>query len=441
MKTLTAWGMVNVKKDPWGPFGRGWRNNRITMHVTTPQRYPVIAHPVAWSVGTNGPVTAEAVYAKMATEADFEKFRGQLKGKFVMTEAMREVEPQMAAPGRRYTDAELAERAEQPVPVADQDDARGQRGRQRRFRRALLEFLVKEGAAGVIQPSPWNNGLVRIGGTDREKERPNLPQVVIAIEHYGRIYRTLDKKMPVTIELDVQNEFFEQDLNTYNILAEIPGTDKADEVVMLGAHFDSWHPGTGATDNAAGSSVMLEALRILKASGLKMRRTVRLGLWTGEEQGLLGSRAYVKANFADPADMKLKPAHAKLCGYFNIDNGTGKIRGIYLQRNEAIRPVFEAWMEPFRNLGMSTISPRDTSGTDHLAFDAVGLPGFQFIQDPMEYGTKSHHTNMDTYERIQEADMKQIAVIVASFVYHAANRDALLPREPLPPPTPPRRDE
>lgn len=441
IKTLTEWGMANVKKEPWGPFGRGWRNNRISMHVVSPQRYPVIAFPVAWSVGTSGPVTAEAVLARITTEADFEKFRGQLKGKFVLTDPMREVPPQMEAPGRRYTEQELAERAEQPVPTAS-DRPAGRFAGQRGFRRRLLEFLVQEGAAGLIQPSPWNNGLVRIGGTERDPKAPNLPMVVIAIEHYGRIYRTLEKKMAVSIELDIQNEFFEQDLNSYNILAEIPGTDKAGEVVMLGAHFDSWHPGTGATDNAAGSAVMMEALRILKASGLRLRRTVRLALWTGEEQGLLGSREYVKANFADPADMKLKPGHAKLSGYFNIDNGTGRIRGIYLQRNEAIRPVFEAWMEPFRNLGMTTISPRDTGGTDHLAFDAVGLPGFQFIQDPMEYSTKTHHTNMDTYERIQEADMKQMAVIVASFVYHAANREGLLPREPLPPPTPqPRREE
>ena len=442
MKTLTVWGMANVKKEPWGPFGRGWENRRITMHVISPQRYPVTAYPLAWSVGTNGPLTGEAALAPMSAEADFEKYRGALKGKFVLHEAMRAVPPQMEAPGRRYSDAELAERAEQPVPTAADEPSERDRFRGRRaFRRKLIEFLVQEGAAGVIEGSPWNSGLVRVGGTERDAKAPNLPQVMIAIEHYGRIARTLEKKMAVTIELDVQNQFFADDLNSFNITAEIPGTDKAEEVVMLGAHFDSWHAGTGATDNAAGSAVMLEALRILKASGLKMRRTVRLGLWTGEEQGLLGSEAYVKDNFADPADMKVKPGHGKLSGYFNVDNGTGKIRGVYLQGNEAIRPVFEAWMEPFGNLGMSTLSPRDTGGTDHLSFDAVGLPGFQFIQDPMEYGTKSHHTQMDTYERIQEADMKQIAVIVASFVYHAANREQMLPREPLPPPRPARPEE
>ncbi|MGH9796306.1 MAG: M20/M25/M40 family metallo-hydrolase [Candidatus Acidiferrales bacterium] len=450
MKSLTAWGLTNVKKEAWGPFGRGWANHRITMHVTSPQRWPVISYPLAWSPGTKGPVTGEAVIAEMDAEADFEKWRGKLKGKFVLLRAMREVPPQMEAPGRRYTAEDLDERAEFPIPTDDGPGDPARFGRRRQFQRQLSEFLVKEGVAGVIDPSSWNSGLVRVGGVDRDEKAPSPVRVMVAIEHYGRIIRTLEKKMPVTIELDVQNQFYEQDLNSYNIVADIPGNDQADEVVMLGAHFDSWHSGTGATDNAAGSSVMLEAVRILKASGVKLRRTVRLALWTGEEQGLLGSRAYAEQNLAsvdrtnrDAPKWVMKPGHAKLSGYFNIDNGTGKIRGVYLQGNEAIRPVFEAWMEPFRNVGMTTLSLRNTGGTDHLAFNEVGLPGFQFIQDPMEYGTKSHHSNMDTYERIQEADMKQMAVIVASFVYHAANREQLLPRKSMPDPPPQRgrRDE
>ncbi len=435
MKSLTAWGLANVKKEVWGPFGRGWANQRFAMHVTAPQRWPVIGYPQAWSLGTNGPVRGEAILAPMSTEDDFKNFRGKLKGKVVLLQAMRDVEPQFAAPARRWSDAELAERAEQPVPTGDQPQPGRFRGTQQ-FRRKLTQFLVDEGALAAVDPSMWDSGVVRVGGVSRDPKEPNLPRVTVAIEHYGRIVRTLEKNIAVTIEMDIQNQFYEQDLNSFNITAEIPGTDQADEVVMLGAHFDSWHSGTGATDNAAGSAVMLEVMRILKAAGLPMRRTVRLGLWTGEEQGLLGSREYVKANFADRDDMKLKPAHAKLCGYFNIDNGTGKIRGVYLQGNEAIRPVFAAWMEPFRNLGMTTLSIRNTGGTDHLAFDEVGLPGFQFIQDPMEYSTKTHHSQLDTYDHIEEADMKQIAVIVASFVYHAANREQLLPRKPLPAPRP-----
>jgi carboxypeptidase Q len=257
---------------------------------------------------------------------------------------------------------------------------------------------------------------------------------VLLTEHYGRIARTLDKDLPVTLELQVRNTFHTETLDAFNLIAEIPGTDKADEVVMLGAHFDSWHTGTGATDNAAGSAVMMEAMRILKAIGLPMRRTVRVALWTGEESGLLGSRAYVATHFGDARTMELTLEHDRLSGYFNLDNGTGLIRGVYLQGNEAIAPVFEAWMEPLASLGMTTLSIRNTGGTDHLAFDALGLPGFQFIQDPVDYRTRTHHTNLDLYERAQPTDLMHNAVIVASFVYHAANREALLPRKPLPQP-------
>jgi Zn-dependent M28 family amino/carboxypeptidase len=245
------------------------------------------------------------------------------------------------------------------------------------------------------------------------------------------MYRTLEKSMPVRIELDVRNVFYD-DPSSFNVVAEIPGSDKAGELVMLGAHFDSWQGGTGATDNAAGSAVMMEAMRILKASGLPLRRTVRLGLWGGEEQGLLGSKAYVNEHFANRADMVLKPEHSRISCYFNVDNGTGAIRGVYLQGNEAVTPIFEAWMKPFNNLGMSTLTIRNTGGTDHQSFDAVGVPAFQFIQDPLEYDTRTHHSNMDVYERIQEEDMRKNAVIVAAFVYHAANRTEKLPRKPLP---------
>src|SRR5947199_2305605 len=244
----------------------------------------------------------------------------------------------------------------------------------------------------------------------------------------------MDKGQAARIEMDVKNTFYDDDPNTFNITAEIPGSDKADETVMLGAHFDSWHAGTGATDNAAGSAVMMEAMRILKTTGLKLRRTVRIGLWGGEERGLLGSQGYVKDHFADPATMQLKPEHAKLSAYFNVDNGTGAIRGVYLQGNEAVAPIFKAWMQPFKNVGMTTLAIRNTGGTDHLSFDAVGLPGFQFIQAPVEYGSRTHHSNMDVYERIQAPDMMKNAVVVASFVYLAATREEKLPRKPLPPP-------
>jgi Zn-dependent M28 family amino/carboxypeptidase len=296
-----------------------------------------------------------------------------------------------------------------------------------------MQFFTEEGALALISPGRGDGGTVFVqGGGSREASAPpGLPTISIAAEHYGRMYRTLEKKMPVRIELDIRNVFHDDPLS-FNVIAEIPGTDKAGEVVMLGAHFDSWQSGTGATDNAAGSAVMMEALRILKQSGLPLRRTVRLALWGGEEQGLLGSRAYVTDHFASRADMVLKPEHARISCYFNVDNGTGAIRGVYLQGNEAVAPIFEAWMKPFNNIGMSTLTIRDTGGTDHQSFDAVGLPAFQFIQDPLEYGTRTHHSNMDVYERVQEEDMRKNAVIVAAFVYHAANRAEKLPRKPLP---------
>ena len=305
-----------------------------------------------------------------------------------------------------------------------------------------MQFYAREGVVAVLEPGNGRNdhGAIIVQGPSQNrdpKEPPTAAQIVVASEHYNRIARLLEHNMPVTIELNVQNRFVDDTLDAFNVIAEIPGTDRADEVVMLGAHFDSWHAGTGATDNAAGSAAMMEAMRILKTTGVRMRRTVRLALWTGEEQGLLGSRAYVRQQFGDRDTMQLKPAHATLSGYFNMDNGTGAIRGVYLQGNEAIRPTFAAWMEPFRNLGMTTLTIRNTGSTDHVPFDEVGLPGFQFIQDPVEYRTHSHHTNMDLYDRIQAQDMMKNAVIIASFVYHAANRDTLLPRKALPRPRPP----
>jgi carboxypeptidase Q len=435
VKTLSTWGLANVHEEPWGPFGEGWSNELFQANEIAPRQFPLIAYPKAWTRGTNGPVTAEAVYAKIENDSDFGKYRGKLKGKFVLTAPMPAVEAHFDAPAHRYTDQELAD-LKQPEPVRPPPD-RSERDRfvaQQLFLQRLRKFLTEEGAVAWLEPSPLDGGTITVqsGGSWDPKDPPVLARVVVAIEDYGRILRTLEKNIPVTLQLNIANKVYSDNLDSFNIIAEIPGTEKADEVVMLGAHFDSWDSGTGATDNAAGSVVMMEAMRILEASGLKMRRTVRLALWTGEEEGLLGSRAYVREHFADPEKMRLKPEHAKLSAYFNVDNGTGKIRGVYLQGNEAVRPIFEKWMEPFKSMGMTTLSIRGTGSTDHVSFDEVGLPGFQFIQDPIEYETRTHHTNMDVYERIQEADLKQMAVIIASFVYLTANADQLLPREPLP---------
>jgi hypothetical protein len=378
----------------------------------------------------------------MAKEEDFAKYKGQLKGKFVLSDPTpADLKPHFEPDAHRYTDAELADLANETIPGPRNEDRFAQLRAQREFQNKLQKFLLEEGAVAWIESNRGDDGTVFVqqGGSRDPKDPPAITRVALATEHYGRIYRLLQKKIPVTLKLDVDNKFYDEDLNSFDILGEIPGTDKADEVVMLGGHFDSWQAGTGATDNGAGAATMLEAIRILKATGMPMRRTVRVGLWTGEEEGLLGSRAYVKAHFGDPETMKLLPEHAKLDAYYNIDNGTGKIRGVYLQGNEAVTPIFAKWMEPFHGLGMTTLTMRNTGGTDHLAFNAVGLPGFQFIQDPLDYDSRTHHSNMDVYERIQEPDMKQIAVIVASFVYMTANRPEKLPRKPLPPPTPQQR--
>jgi hypothetical protein len=436
---LAGWGLVNVQLEPWGEFGRGWTNERFVAHALTPRAYPLIGYPRAWTPGTNGPVRGEAVMAVVESDRDIEAFKGRLGGKFVLTAPMREVGAQFDPPARRFSDKELDE-------ITTQEDPRQRRGRpqlspeRQAFQRRRTQFFVDEGVAALVEPGRGDGGtfFVGSGGSRDPKEPPVAPQVVLAVEHYGRIVRTLEKKIPVTLEMDIRNTFHDKDRTGFNVIGEIPGTEKADEVVMLGAHFDSWHAGTGATDNAAGSAVMMEAVRILAATGVRLRRTVRIALWTGEEQGLLGSRAYVKRHFGDRETMALLPAHAKLAGYFNVDNGTGTIRGVYLQGNEAVAPIFAAWMEPFKSLGMTTLTIRNTGGTDHLAFDAVGLPGFQFIQDPVEYDSRTHHSNMDVYERIQPVDMMNNAVIVASFVYHAANRDEKLPRKPLPRPQPSR---
>jgi hypothetical protein len=335
--------------------------------------------------------------------------------------------------------------------------------KRRRLQRALEKLYESEKPLAVFEPSERDADVLRLGGGGSRKvgDPQAAPQLVVAAEEWNRVARLLERKMEVEVEIDVKAAFYEQDTNGYNVVADLPGIDSKGELVMVGAHLDSWHPGTGATDNAAGSAVMMEVMRILKAVGAQPRRTVRIGLWGGEEQGFLGSRAYVGEHFASrpepkepgpdempsymrnepPAPMTLKPDYAKLSAYFNLDNGTGKIRGIYLQENAAVKPIFEAWMESVKDLGATRVTMRNTGGTDHQAFDGVGLPGFQFIQDPIEYmdGTffGTHHTNMDTYDRLQREDLMQAAVVIATFAYNAATRDGILPRKPRPPVAPP----
>jgi len=436
------YGLSNPRLEKWGPFGRGWEYTKFSAHMLEPAYSPLIGFPLAWSSGTNGPLTGQPSIAVIQAPKDLEKFKGKLKGKIVLVDPVRET-PLLTNPlAKRYSDADLLGLEQAPEPAAAPRRFPGDfrnLDELRAFRNKRIVFFKEEGVRAVIFDGATADGgtvFASRGGSNELKVPVPPPMIALTPEHYNRIVRLVERKIPVRIELNIEAHTIEENQDSSNVVAEIPGNRKKEQLVMIGAHLDSWQGGTGATDNAAGCAVALEVMRILKSLALPMDRTVRLALWSGEEQGLLGSKAYVKQHFADPAKMELKPEHALLSAYFNLDNGTGKIRGVYLQGNDMMRPVFSAWFSPFKDLGASTISIRNTGGTDHLSFDAVGLPGFQFIQDPVEYSTRTHHSNMDVYDHVSAADLRQAAAIMASFVYNAATREEMLPRKPLPKPKP-----
>jgi carboxypeptidase Q len=461
---LTEFGLANAHLESWGPFGRGWANQYVNARMTAPDIVPLLVYAKAWTPGTNGVVTGKCIRVNIEKKEDFDKYKGKLAGMVLIFGPDAEVKPITEAPFKRMTDDELAKEGEYEIPGDRPPFRISAMLRRQQFIKDLNQFFADEKVLAVIDHSRGTAGggtvFVQSGGSYKTGETTTIPQLTMASEHWTRIARLLQQKKDVTLELNVVNNFYDDDPMQYDTIAEIPGTDKKDEIVMLGAHLDSWHAGTGATDNGAGTIVMMEAVRIIKALDLKPRRTIRIGLWSGEEEGLLGSQGYVEHHFGsrppmdEPAMKGMptlmrreagpftpKPEQAKVSAYFNVDNGSGKIRGIYLQENEAVAPIFEAWMKPFKDLGMTTISMRNTGGTDHLSFDAAGIPGFQFIQDPIEYDTRTHHSNMDVYDRLQPDDLKQISVIVASFVYDAAMRDQMLPRKPIAPPLPPEKKE
>jgi carboxypeptidase Q len=456
---LKEWGLANVHLEKWATTGgRGgsipsWEVSHYSGAMVEPTYMPLIGYPQAWSGSTNGPITGEVVIAQIAEPADLEKWKGKLKGKIVFSVATPLDLPfPTNALAHRYTDDELQALIPTELPTGGAGRGRGGRGGQPNalanmtpeertaFQEKQRNFFAEEGALMTVTASARgesgtvfaSNGSSRTGDPTK-----NLPSVAITAENYNRIERLISHNVPVKLTFDIKTTFDMSITDSFNVVAEIPGATKPNEIVMVGGHFDSWHMGTGATDNAAGSAVAMEVMRLLKSLNLKMDRTVRLGLWGGEEEGLLGSRAYVKDHFADTATMKPTAEHDGFAGYFNIDNGTGKIRGIYLQGNEMARPIFEQWFAPLKDLTPGIITARDTGGTDHQSYDAVGLPGFQFIQDPMDYDTRTHHSNMDVYDRIQVGDMEQMAIIEAVFVYNAATRPDKLPRKDLPAATPP----
>ena len=445
VKQMGAYG-IDAREEKWGPFGTSWRYTKFYAALTAPEYQPLIGFPLAWSKGTGGPISAEAIYAPIYTDADMDKWRGKLKGKIVLASEERALHQVTEPLSERWTADELSKEELFPQASPAGPSRRGvpeawrtlNRQQIQEMRKKINKFLSDEGVAAIFSPSSGDGGGTVFGASagSRETQNPVPPaSVVLTPEHYNRMLRLLRHNIPVKVDLDIQAEVLPAQ-EAVNVVAEIPGTSRKDEVVMIGAHLDSWHGGTGATDNAAGSAVMMEVMRILKTLDLKLPRTVRMALWDGEEEGLLGSKAYVKEHFGDPKTMKLTAAQAKLDAYYNLDNGSGKIRGVYLQGNDMARPIFEQWLAPFRDMSASALTIRNTGGTDHLSFDAVGLPGFQFIQDALDYDSQTHHSNMDVYDRLSPDDLKQAAAIIASFVYNTATRDERIPRKPLPSPTP-----
>ena len=423
--TFRQWGLQNVTVEPWGDFGRGWEEVSYFGRILTPFVQPLVARASGWTGSTDGPVRGPAVVIEGDSVPDLEKYRGQLAGAWVLTRPPVEMSPDWdREPLRTPLDELLA-------PPAEREDGEPWEHRMAEWmrrmeaRRAMNDFLAGEGVVGFLVPSDREYTLVRGGGSEAGRDASNqepLPELNVAGEQYNMIWRNVERGLPVELEIDVRNRFYSDDLQSYNTLADLPGTDLADEYVMIGAHLDSWHYGTGATDDGSGSVVMMEAMRILKTLGLQPRRTIRIALWSGEEQGLLGSRGWV-ANHPE--------LHAKISAYLNVDNGTGRLRGIWDQSNAAAIPVFEQLLWPFRDLGVVAVKHGDTGGTDHLSFDGAGIPGFNYIQDPIEYGTHTHHTAADTYERLMIDDLKQAAVVVAATAYHLAMRDEMMPRKPV----------
>jgi carboxypeptidase Q len=471
--TLTKIGLENAHLEDWGEFGMGWQQVNTWVRMVSPDPEPLWAQAAPWSPATNGPVTGEVVYMNVQEMSDLEKYKGTLKGKIVLLGAMRPT-PDITEPlFRRYTDAELKEmetyesRGGRFTPGSPEfAKFLADRMKIAEIRKAALKMMTEEGSLAVLTPSRDggdgggtgiifdDNGANLARDAQKKENAVTIPNAVMMIEHYNRLGRMVENHVPVTLELNIETKFTGDHEHGFDTVAEIPGTDPKlkDQVVMVGGHLDSWISGTGATDNGAGSIVAMEAVRILKSLDIKPKRTIRIALWSGEEQGLFGSQGYVKQHFGTFAEPKVpEPASVPsflrqrgaltttkewetLDAYYNLDNGTGKVRGVYTQENWAIAPIFKQWIAPLADLGVTTISYRNTGGTDHLSFDAVGLPGFQYIQDPMDYDTRTHHSDMDTYDRLHALDLEQAAVVEAIFLYNTSERDVMMPRKPFPHP-------
>lgn len=446
---LKKWGIDKAGLEPWGDFGRGWQLKKSYIAMTAPYYKPIIAYPKTWTSSTNGLQKAEVIVLTIKDSTELDQYKGKLAGKVVIINRTDSYTRSFKPDASRYTEEELKKMAEfkpQPPGAAAGRGNNANFGRfagMQRLNTLIKQLITDEGAAAFLTTSPLaHDGTVFVQGpagsrVDFTNGKPSMLEISVAYEDIQTIIRLVNQGIPVTMELDVQSEFTGTDIKGYNVIGEIKGTDPKlkDEVVMLGAHLDSWQGATGATDNAAGSAVMMEVMRIFKALNLQPRRTIRIALWSGEEQGLLGSRGWIKNNVGDRITKTVLPQQSKISAYYNIDNGTGKIRGVYLEGNEAVQPIFSKWLEPFSSMGAATLTLQNTGGTDHISFNELGIPGFQFIQDDIDYNTRTHHTTMDNYDHLVPDDLKQIAVIVASFVYNTAQRNEKLPRKEMPKPT------
>jgi len=446
MRKFEEWELSNIHQEEW-EFGAGWSLERFSAHMIEPQVQPLIGYPKSWTPGTSGKITAEVVYAPVITEADFDKYRGKIRGKAVLSQPARTVEMLEGPIVLRMREADILEALKYPIPAQRGGGMGG-----RRFEDRVRDFYYSEGVLAVLdrgsdsamvpggsdlswQAQRTDGGTVFVGsGGPRDGSAGQVPPAVtLAVEHYNRMVRILEKKIPVRVELDIQARFYpETTPNGFNTIAELQGSDLANEVVLLSAHLDTTHAATGATDNACGVAAMMETMRILQEIDAKPRRTIRVGLWGGEEQGLLGSRAYARKHYADRSTMQLLPDYRDFSVCFNLDNGTGRIRGVWLEENIAARPVFQQWMPAVEDLGVSIIGPRAVGSTDHAAFDEIGLPAFQFMVDRLEYRSRTHHSNMDVFDRVQREDMVQQATVTAVFAFLAAMQDEKMPRKPQP---------
>ncbi len=451
---LDSWGVQNVHFDYWDEeFGKGWELKKFALSMLQPTYSPLIAYPKAWSPGVKGASRGEVIYLDVNDESDLARYKGKLKGKFVLFSEPVAAGPSFKADAWRHADSTLQEMADAKATMAYRGRRPGAPSSSQRLAYLKWDLCQREGAVAVLEASARleNDGTLVVSaatvpyapetpyGRRLQSWHPDapkiLPQVVVAAEHYNRMVRQLKRGVATTLEMTLQTEFTPS-ARGFNVIGEIPGTDLADEVVMIGAHLDSWHSSTGATDNAVGSAVMMEAMRLIRSIGSKPRRTIRIALWGGEEQGLIGSRSYVKRKLGERLDqsypydsIRLTAEGEKFSVYFNMDYGAGKYRGIYLQGNEDALPAFREWLKPFAAQGGGTISLRNATGTDHLSFDGIGLPAFQFIQDPLEYATRTHHANMDVYDKVVADDLQFNAIMTAYLAWKAANAKELVPRD------------